>query len=78
MDLVFYLLANCGSRRRHIEIREDPGDEFTRTCALFCEETRTVARHPNPAPRPTPPAPLSQPFLSSIFLILSFYLLTYE
>ena len=73
MALLFYLLANCGSRRRHIEIREDPGDEFTRTCAIFCDETRTVARHPPPSP-----APLPQPFLRSIFLLLSFDLLTYE
>ena len=40
----FGLPANCGSRRRHFETRQDPGDEFTWT---------TVT----PPPSPTLPQP---------------------
>ena len=54
----FGLPANSGSRRRHIEIREDPGDEFT---------WRTVTPQPSPAP-PHPPPPTPRfPFLVVLF-----------
>ena len=52
----FGLPANCGSRRRHFETRQDPGDEFTWT---------TVSPSlPNPPPTP--------PLFSGIVYLLSF------
>ena len=52
----FGLPANCVSRRRHFETRQDPGDEFTWT---------TVSPSlPNPPPTP--------PLFSGIVYLLSF------
>ena len=54
----FGLPANRGSRHRHIEIREDPGDEF---------KWRTVT------PPPPQPSSLAPPFLVVLFTIIIRY-----